>query len=123
MVASKPFSCIRGPAAHFVVSAAAGVAGLQCLGPTDSDWNDKSFRVTERGCVGGRKQPAMLAGADFMQFSDATVSRRHFGIVFEKEVRCVHAHDAPHVCSCIKSVDVVFYAFLDMYTVVQSIRT
>lgn len=58
----------------------------QCLGPTDSDWNDKSFRVTERGCVGGRKQPAMLAGADFMQFSDATVSRRHFGIVFDKEV-------------------------------------
>ncbi|CAN0400253.1 unnamed protein product [Pylaiella littoralis] len=58
---------------------------LKCLGPTDSDWNDKSFRVTERGCVGGRKQPAMLAGADFMQFSDATVSRRHFGIVFDKE--------------------------------------
>lgn len=58
----------------------------QCLGPTDSDWNDKSFRVTERGCVGGRKQPAMLAGADFMQFSDATVSRRHFGIIFNKEV-------------------------------------
>eukprot|EP00752_Nemacystus_decipiens_P007718 g6901.t1 len=57
---------------------------LKCLGPTDSDWNDKSFRVTERGCVGGRKQPAMLAGADFMQFSDATVSRRHFGIVFDK---------------------------------------
>ncbi|CAN0317869.1 unnamed protein product, partial [Hapterophycus canaliculatus] len=56
-----------------------------CLGPTDSDWNDKSFRVTERGCVGGRKQPAMLAGADFMQFSDATVSRRHFGIIFNKE--------------------------------------
>ncbi|CAM9205658.1 unnamed protein product [Ectocarpus sp. 8 AP-2014] len=58
---------------------------LKCLGPTDSDWNDKSFRVTERGCVGGRKQPAMLAGADFMQFSDATVSRRHFGIIFDKE--------------------------------------
>eukprot|EP00903_Cladosiphon_okamuranus_P019148 g17614.t2 len=58
---------------------------LKCLGPTDSDWNDKSFRVTERGCVGGRKQPAMLAGADFMQFSDATVSRRHFGVVFDKE--------------------------------------
>lgn len=63
------------------------VSPLQCLGPTDSDWNDKSFRVTERGCVGGRKQPAMLEGADFMQFSDATVSRRHFGIVFEKEVK------------------------------------
>lgn len=58
----------------------------QCLGPTDSDWNDKSFRVTERGCVGGRKQPASLEGADFMQFSDATVSRRHFGITFNKEV-------------------------------------
>lgn len=36
--------------------------------------------------MGGRKQPAMLEGADFMQFSDATVSRRHFGIVFDKEV-------------------------------------
>lgn len=59
---------------------------IQCLGPTDSDWNDKSFRVTERGCVGGRKQPALLEGADFMQFSDATVSRRHFGIAFDREV-------------------------------------
>ena len=39
--------------------------------------------------MGGRKQPAMLAGADFMQFSDATVSRRHFGMVFDKEV-CVY---------------------------------
>lgn len=59
---------------------------FQCLGPTDSDWNNKSFRVTQRGCIGGRKQPALLAGKDFMQFSDATVSRRHFGIVFDKEV-------------------------------------
>ncbi|CAN0183455.1 unnamed protein product, partial [Laminaria digitata] len=58
---------------------------LKCLGPTDSDWNEKSFRVTERGCVGGRKQPPMLEGADFMQFSDATVSRRHFEIVYDKE--------------------------------------
>lgn len=62
---------------------------FQCLGPTDSDWNDKSFRVTERGCTGGRKQPALLEGVDFMQFSDATVSRRHFGIIFDKEVRIV----------------------------------
>ena len=60
---------------------------FQCLGPTDSDWNEKSFRVTERGCVGGRKQPALLEGADFMQFSDATVSRRHFEIVYDRDVR------------------------------------
>eukprot|EP00904_Undaria_pinnatifida_P004994 jgi/Undpi1/1624/HiC_scaffold_11.g05014.m1 len=58
---------------------------LKCLGPTDSDWNEKSFRVTERGCVGGRKQPALLEGADFMQFSDATVSRRHFEIVYDRD--------------------------------------
>ncbi|CAM9699156.1 unnamed protein product [Choristocarpus tenellus] len=58
---------------------------LKCLGPVDSDWNGKSFRVTQRGCIGGRKQPAHLGGADFMQFSDATVSRRHFEIVFNKQ--------------------------------------
>ncbi|CAM9453747.1 unnamed protein product [Chrysoparadoxa australica] len=60
---------------------------LKCLGPVESDWNWRSFRVTERGCIGGRKQPSDLGQQDFMHFSDATVSRRHFEISFDKKER------------------------------------
>mmetsp|Transcript_27222 Transcript_27222/g.35295 ORF Transcript_27222/g.35295 Transcript_27222/m.35295 type:complete len:490 (-) Transcript_27222:186-1655(-) len=62
---------------------------LKCLGPNESDWNGKSFRVCQNGAVGGRKQPGIseMAQMDFIQFSDATVSRRHFEIFFDKKAR------------------------------------
>ncbi|CAM9681330.1 unnamed protein product [Phaeothamnion confervicola] len=66
---------------------------LRCLGPLESDWNGKSFRVTQRGCIGGRKQPAQLGGSDFMHFSDATVSRRHLEISFNEEERQFYLRD------------------------------
>ncbi|KAG5187994.1 WD repeat, SAM and U-box domain-containing 1 [Tribonema minus] len=66
---------------------------LKCLGPVESDWNGKTFRVTERGCVGGRKMPAELHGADFMHFSDATVSRKHFEVFFDKTDKCFKIRD------------------------------
>ncbi len=68
---------------------------LKCLGPTESDWNMRSFRVSENGCMGGRKHPHNLGNMDFMHFNDATVSRTHFEIMFDREVerRCV-------VCVC-----------------------
>ncbi|CAB1117058.1 unnamed protein product [Ectocarpus sp. CCAP 1310/34] len=59
---------------------------LKCLGSVYPAWNIESFRVTERGCVGGRSQPDTLAGADYVQILDATVSKRHFGIAFDKGV-------------------------------------
>mmetsp|Transcript_37104 Transcript_37104/g.67200 ORF Transcript_37104/g.67200 Transcript_37104/m.67200 type:complete len:475 (+) Transcript_37104:117-1541(+) len=62
---------------------------LKCLGPNESDWNGKSFRVGQHGAVGGRKQPNQneMGSMDFIQFSDATVSRRHFEIFFEKATK------------------------------------
>jgi U-box domain len=66
---------------------------LKCLGPVESDWNGKSFRVTERGCMGGRKMPADLRGADFMHFTDATVSRSHFEIFYDRADKCFRMRD------------------------------
>ncbi|CAN0064908.1 unnamed protein product [Ectocarpus sp. 4 AP-2014] len=66
---------------------------LKCLGSVYPAWNIESFRVTERGCVGGRNQPDTLAGADFMQISDASVSKRHFGIAFDKEDKLFSLRD------------------------------
>ncbi|GMH90904.1 hypothetical protein TL16_g11903 [Triparma laevis f. inornata] len=56
---------------------------LKCLGPVESQWNGKSFRTTVTGCIGGRRRPKEeKTGRDFIQFSDATVSRRHFEIKY-----------------------------------------
>ncbi len=68
---------------------------LKCLGPVESDWNARCFRISENGCMGGRRRPAVLGNMDFMYFNDATVSRAHFMIGFDHEIerRCV--------CTCI----------------------
>ncbi|CBJ26008.1 armadillo/beta-catenin repeat family protein / U-box domain-containing protein [Ectocarpus siliculosus] len=66
---------------------------LKCLGSVYPGGNIESFRVTERGCVGGRNQPNTLAGAEFVQISDATVSKRHFGIAFDKEDKLFSLRD------------------------------
>mmetsp|Transcript_8198 Transcript_8198/g.14899 ORF Transcript_8198/g.14899 Transcript_8198/m.14899 type:complete len:451 (-) Transcript_8198:31-1383(-) len=55
----------------------------KCLGPVESQWNGKSFRANVQGVIGGRRRPKEeTEGRDFIQFSDATVSRRHFEIKF-----------------------------------------
>ncbi|KAJ1456495.1 hypothetical protein M885DRAFT_169201 [Pelagophyceae sp. CCMP2097] len=68
---------------------------LQCLGPTESEWNGRSFEVSKDGAVGGRRAgpcaapaPADVSGdrcdrRDFMPFADSTVSRRHFAIDYD----------------------------------------
>lgn len=56
---------------------------LKCLGPLDSAWNQRSFRVTQNGVVGGRKRVQTLEdGAQFVHFADSTISRKHFDIRF-----------------------------------------
>merc|ERR1712151_1004736 len=73
------------------------VLTAKCLGPPESDWNGRSFRLsetsssssTEYGCIqGGRRRPNESINnntnnnIEFVQFSDATVSRKHFEIRF-----------------------------------------
>jgi len=72
------------------------VLTAKCLGPPESDWNGRSFRLSETsssssneyGCIqGGRRRPNENINSnnnniDFVQFSDATVSRKHFEIRF-----------------------------------------
>jgi len=72
------------------------VLTAKCLGPPESDWNGRSFRLSETsssssneyGCIqGGRRRPNESINnnnnnIDFVQFSDATVSRKHFEIRF-----------------------------------------
>mmetsp|Transcript_26977 Transcript_26977/g.29416 ORF Transcript_26977/g.29416 Transcript_26977/m.29416 type:complete len:526 (-) Transcript_26977:546-2123(-) len=55
---------------------------LECLGPSDSDWNQQSFQVGKYGCVGGRKHNPEDAynSREIVLFKDITVSRRHFEI-------------------------------------------
>ncbi len=67
---------------------------LKCLGPAESEWNSRSFRISENGCQGGRRRPERLGKMDFMYFNDATVSRAHFMIGFGHEGgrRCVCAY-------------------------------
>ena len=57
---------------------------LNCVGPDDSDWYNKSFTVTPDGCIGGRQQTAqdVMSNRLFVQFTDSVVSRRHFHIDF-----------------------------------------
>mmetsp|Transcript_4742 Transcript_4742/g.7201 ORF Transcript_4742/g.7201 Transcript_4742/m.7201 type:complete len:565 (+) Transcript_4742:214-1908(+) len=70
------------------------VLNLKCLGPNESEWNNRSFKVTESGCIGGRRRPTVTAEKQndrlkqlhFIQFTEATVSRRHFEICYDKNV-------------------------------------
>ena len=67
------------------------VLNLKCLGPNESEWNNRSFKVTESGCIGGRRRPTVTAEnqqnrLNFIQFTEATVSRRHFEIWYDKDV-------------------------------------
>lgn len=55
---------------------------LKCLGPPESDWNNKSFQVTSNGCLGGRKQTDDKSKQqEFILFKDSAVSRTHFEII------------------------------------------
>eukprot|EP00586_Coscinodiscus_wailesii_P005419 CAMPEP_0172486438 /NCGR_PEP_ID=MMETSP1066-20121228/15030_1 /TAXON_ID=671091 /ORGANISM="Coscinodiscus wailesii, Strain CCMP2513" /LENGTH=594 /DNA_ID=CAMNT_0013252407 /DNA_START=85 /DNA_END=1866 /DNA_ORIENTATION=- len=62
------------------------VLTCRCLGPPESDWNGRSFRLAESSeptLLGGRRRPhEHVQNSDFVQFTDATVSRRHFEIKF-----------------------------------------
>lgn len=73
------------------------VLHCRCVGPPESDWNDRSFRFAETASSplsGGRRRPhddphdpsstsnSFASSSTFVQFSDATVSRRHFEIRF-----------------------------------------
>jgi hypothetical protein len=55
---------------------------LKCLGPPESDWNNKSFQVTSKGCLGGRNQNDERSKLrEFILFKDSAVSRTHFEII------------------------------------------
>lgn len=61
---------------------------LKCLGPNDSDWNNRSFRVTEsEGCIGGRRRGCLNDPhiTNFVFFNEVTVSRIHFEIRYDKK--------------------------------------
>ena len=65
----------------------AKVLHCKCLGPPESDWNNRAFHLKESiqdGCtetlLGGRRRPHEHTAQNFVQFTDATVSRRHFEI-------------------------------------------
>lgn len=62
---------------------------MLCLGPPESDWNQRNFQVTPNGCLGGRKMPENL-DKEFIVFKDTTVSRRHFEISYDS-TRAVYA--------------------------------
>ena len=67
------------------------VLHLTCLGPTDSDWNKRSFQVTEsEGCVGGRRKPQdidaeKLKCMNYIHFTEVTISRKHFEIIYDND--------------------------------------
>jgi hypothetical protein len=81
------------------------VLKCKCLGPSDSDWMGRTFRVTSyQGVLGGRRRPEEFScittttnftedpmpnstsnhnkkpPPEFVQFTEATVSRKHFEI-------------------------------------------
>jgi len=71
------------------------VLTARCLGPPESDWNGRCFRLQESSASGGsgriqggRRRPYESTSSrgdiptNFAQFTDATVSRRHFEICF-----------------------------------------
>eukprot|EP00520_Triparma_pacifica_P012257 CAMPEP_0118640002 /NCGR_PEP_ID=MMETSP0785-20121206/4523_1 /TAXON_ID=91992 /ORGANISM="Bolidomonas pacifica, Strain CCMP 1866" /LENGTH=394 /DNA_ID=CAMNT_0006531365 /DNA_START=110 /DNA_END=1291 /DNA_ORIENTATION=+ len=73
---------IKGPRVALVKE---NVLVCKCLGPVESTWNNKSFKVTEDGAQGGRRRPKEHTIADFIQFTDATVSRTHFSLTYNEE--------------------------------------
>jgi pSer/pThr/pTyr-binding forkhead associated (FHA) protein len=85
------------------------VLKCKCLGPSESEWMGRTFRVTSyQGVLGGRRRPEEFSSStaeeesannhhgddeqnnkknkrpppEFVQFTDATVSRKHFEIRF-----------------------------------------
>jgi pSer/pThr/pTyr-binding forkhead associated (FHA) protein len=62
---------------------------MLCLGPPESDWNQRNFQTTHAGCLGGRKMPESVE-KEFILFKDTTVSRRHFEISYDA-LRSVYA--------------------------------
>lgn len=63
----------------------AKILNCKCLGPPESDWNNRSFHfkeTSEETLLGGRRRPHEHTAQNFVQFADATVSRRHFEIRF-----------------------------------------
>lgn len=83
MQMSLPSDC-SGPRIALVH---AKVLHCKCLGPPESDWNNRAFHLKEsiqEGCtetlLGGRRRPHEHTAQNFVQFTDATVSRRHFEI-------------------------------------------
>lgn len=63
----------------------AKVLHCRCLGPPESDWNNRSFHLKESSAetlLGGRRRPHEHTAQNFVQFTDATVSRRHFEVRF-----------------------------------------
>jgi len=86
------------------------VLKCKCLGPSESDWMGRTFRVTSyQGVLGGRRRPEEFSCTttttnftedpmtkntsnnnnnykkpppEFVQFTDATVSRKHFEVRF-----------------------------------------
>lgn len=59
---------------------------MKCLGPQDSDFNERRFLVSINGAVGGRRQPTDLESKTFVAFTDNTVSRRHFEISYDENL-------------------------------------
>lgn len=61
---------------------------VTCLGPAESEWNQRSFQVRSVGCIGGRgnlNELDGMAGKDIVKFSaDNAVSRRHFEISLQE---------------------------------------
>lgn len=63
----------------------AKILNCRCLGPPESDWNNRSFHLKESSTetlLGGRRRPHEHTAQNFVQFTDVTVSRRHFEIRF-----------------------------------------
>lgn len=95
------------------------VLKCKCLGPSESDWMGRTFRVTSyQGVLGGRRRPEEFSYTapttntviedpitsntnsnnrkpppEFVQFTDATVSRKHFEIRFIESKRLFAIRD------------------------------
>ena len=55
---------------------------LTCLGPPESEWHNRNFKVCRNGVIGGRGHllEEAMNGKDIVQFTDLDVSRRHFEV-------------------------------------------
>jgi len=79
------------------------VLAMKCLGPSESDWVDRTFRVTKTTPVLGGRRPNSANHAnsppendvhsEMLQFGDATVSRRHFEILWDERVESFRVRD------------------------------